>query len=288
MTNKSIIIGAGEVGKSLYEVLKAIYGKDILLRDKISTNMEEALYISKDTSFLNICYPYSNSFIEDTKNYIAQYKPSVATIIHSTVPVGTTRKCGKACVHSPIHGKHPNLAEGIKTFVKYVGGANINTVYLARYYLEKAGIATKMVSSPEVSELSKILCTTYYGWNIIFAKEVATICKEMDLPFKEVYTDWNREYNKGYTALGMGQFARPVLEAIEGPLGGHCITNNCDLLDSFVTNLIKERNKTYCEEKEISDPIAKAKQDLQKAQDKFEQAHRSLSEVEIAERANHV
>ena len=181
---KSIIIGAGEVGSSLYRVLEATYKKDILLRDKIPD-----FGIDSDISFLNICYPYSDSFIEDTKNYISQYKPIVATIIHSTVPVGTTRKCGKACVHSPIHGKHPNLADGIRTFVKYVGGANINTVYMARHYLEKAGIATKMVSSPEVSELSKILCTTYYGWNIIFAKEVAAICKEMDLPFKEVYTD---------------------------------------------------------------------------------------------------
>lgn len=232
--NKSIIIGAGEVGSSLYRVLEAIYKKDILLRDKIPD-----FGIDSDISFLNICYPYSDSFIEDTKNYISQYKPIVATIIHSTVPVGTTRKCGKACVHSPIHGKHPNLADGIRTFVKYVGGANINTVYMARHYLEKAGIATRMVANPEVSELSKILCTTYYGWNIIFAKEVATICKEMDLPFKEVYTDWNREYNKGYTALDMGQFARPVLEAVEGRIGGHCVINNAKLLDSFATKFLK-------------------------------------------------
>ena len=242
MTNKSIIIGAGEVGKSLYEVLETAYGKDLLLKDKEA--YFEADFVSS-VSFVNICYPYSDSFIEDAKNYIAQYKPSVATIIHSTIPVGTTRKCGKACVHSPIHGKHPNLANGIRTFVKYVGGENSAIVYSARHYLEKAGIATKMVSSPEVSELSKILCTTYYGWNIIFAKEVAKICKEMDLPFKEVYTDWNKEYNKGYTALGMGQFARPVLEAVEGNIKGHCVVQNCDLLDSFVTNLIKERDKTY-------------------------------------------
>lgn len=232
MKNKSIIIGAGEVGKSLYEVLEATYKENVLLRDKelVLSPLMRSPYIGERMSFLNICYPYSDSFIEDTKNYIAQYKPTQATIIHSTVPVGTTRKCGKTCVHSPIHGKHPNLADGIKTFVKYVGGENINTVYLARYYLEKAGITTKMVSSPEASELSKILCTTYYGWNIIFAKEVAAICKEMDLPFKEVYTDWNKEYNKGYTKLGMGQFVRPILEPIEGNTGGHCIASNAVIL----------------------------------------------------------
>ena len=236
--NKSIIIGAGEVGKSLYKVLESAYGKNVLLRDK------EQLYIDS-ISFLNICYPYSDSFIKDTKNYIAQYKPSIATIIHSTVPVGTTRKCGKACVHSPIHGKHPSLADGIKTFAKYVGGENPVVVYSVRYYLETAGITTKMVSSPEASELSKILCTTYYGWNIIFAKEVAAICEEMNLPFKEVYADWNKEYNKGYAKLGMEQFVRPVLEPVKGRCGGHCVVQNCDLLDSFVTNFVKERDKDY-------------------------------------------
>lgn len=241
-TNKSIIIGAGEVGKSLYKVLEVAYGKNVLLRD---IEIDASTFIANDISFLNICYPYSGDFIGDTKRYIRQYKPTDTTIIHSTVPVGTTRKCGKACVHSPIHGKHPDLADGIKTFVKYVGGEDSNAVCLARHYLGKADIVTKKVSSPEVSELSKILCTTYYGWNIIFAKEVAAICEEMGLPFKEVYTDWNKEYNKGYTALGMGQFIRPVLEAIKEPLGGHCLINNASLLDSNITKTLLEFNKNY-------------------------------------------
>ena len=241
---KSIIIGAGEVGKSLYSVLKETYKLEILLRDK-EDNIDIS-YIS-NVSFLNICYPYSDSFIENTKNYIKEYKPST-TIIHSTVPVGTTRKCGKYCVHSPIHGKHPHLADGIKTFTKYIGGENVGRIYLARHYLEKAGISTKMVSSPEVSELSKILCTTYYGWNIVFCKEVKSICDDLGLSFKEVYIDWNKEYNKGYTKLGMGHFVRPVLEPIKGVLGGHCITNNAKLLNSLPTFFIQECDKKYAYE----------------------------------------
>jgi len=240
---KSIIIGAGEVGRSLYKVLEATYKKAIVLRDKEPDKEIHCIendFHNSSVSFLHICYPYSDLFIDYTKNYIQQYKPSIATIIHSTVPVGTTRKCGEYCVHSPIHGKHPNLADGIKTFVKYVGGENNVTVYSTRYYLEMAGIPTKMVSSPEASELSKILCTTYYGWNIVFCKEVAAICKELGVSFKEVYTNWNKEYNKGYTELGMSQFVRPVLEPIEGKIKGHCVVNNTKLLDSAITNLIKE------------------------------------------------
>jgi len=231
---KSLIIGAGEVGKSLYKVLEATYKENIVIRDK----QPDFGIIEDSLPFLNICYPYSDSFVEDTKAYIKQYHPTT-TIIHSTVPVGTTRKCGDACVHSPIHGKHPNLAEGIKTFTKYVGGANELAVLLAINYLEDAGIHPKRVSSPEASELSKILCTTYYGWNIVFCKEVADLCRQLNVPFEEVYTNWNKEYNKGYTELGMGQFVRPVLEPVEGKLGGHCVINNCDLLESFITHLIK-------------------------------------------------
>jgi hypothetical protein len=238
--NKSLIIGAGEVGKSLYKVLEATYKQDITIRDK----RPDYGIIEDSLPFLNICYPYSDSFIEDTKAYIKQYNPTI-TIIHSTVPVGTTRKCGDNCIHSPIHGKHPNLAMGINTFTKYVGGANKTAVSRVECYLGKAGIKTKMVSSPEASELSKILCTTYYGWNIVFCKEVADICKELNVPFEEVYTNWNKEYNKGYTELGMEQFVRPVLEPVEGKLGGHCVINNCGLLDSFVTKIIKGFDKGY-------------------------------------------
>jgi len=236
---KSLIIGSGEVGKSLYEVLERVYKKDINIRD-VETPERQL----EGVKVLNICYPYSGSFVANTEAYIEQYKPNF-TIIHSTVPVGTTRKLGKLCVHSPIHGKHPNLVGGIRTFVKYVGSEKNSIGYMARCYLEKAGITTKGVSSPEASEMSKILCTTYYGWNIVFAKEVKAICDEYGLDFKEVYTGWNNFYNQGYSELGMSQFVRPVLEPIEGAIGGHCIVNNSKLLDSFVTNLIRERDKEY-------------------------------------------
>lgn len=236
---KSLIIGAGEVGRSLYKVLKATYKKDVRIRD-----IEIPKILFNNMAVLNICYPYSKGFVKNTKKYIEEYTPNVV-IIHSTVPVGTTRECGDMCVHSPIHGKHPNLDKGILTFKKYIGGIKPKPRLLAKQYLKNAGMSVKVVKSPEVSELSKILCTTYYGWNIVFAKEVASICEELGVPFEEVYTEWNKEYNKGYTKLGMEQFVRPILEPTKGLIGGHCIVNNSKLLDSFVTNLIKERDKTY-------------------------------------------
>ena len=236
---KSLTIGAGEIGQSLHNVLSR--GHDSYTRDK---EPNKSGYRTNKLDVLNICYPYSKDFVKITKDYIKQYKPKV-TIIHSTVKPGTTKKCGDMVVHSPIHGKHPNLTDGIRTFTKYIGGDDVHAVYLADKFLTQAGITTRVVANSKTSELSKILCTSYYGWNLVFMKEVARLCKKEGVPFHEVYTDWNWFYNTGYGKLNMPQFVRPVLDPVKGKIGGHCVVNNCDLLDSFITETIKDKNKEY-------------------------------------------
>ena len=229
---KTLIIGAGEVGKSLFRVLQDHHETHI--RDITPTVLD-------NIDVLNICFPYQQGFEIAVEGYQKEYKPKI-TIIHSTVPVGTSRKLN--AIHSPIHGKHPNLSLGIKTFIKYIGAADPLEADMADEFLRKAGINTLIVSSPEASELSKILCTSYYGWNIVFNKEVKKICDTVGVPFDEVY-GWNQFYNKGYTKLGMHQFVRPMLEFQEGKIGGHCVVNNTYLLDSWITNTIKEKDESY-------------------------------------------
>ena len=229
---RTLIVGAGEVGKSLYRVLKDHH--DAHIRDVTPT-------VLSDIEVLNICFPYQHGFEIAVKQYQDEYKPKL-TIIHSTVPIGTSRKLG--AVHSPIHGKHPNLDKGIKTFIKYIGAADPLDADFADEFLRKAKINTMIVSSPEASELSKILCTSYYGWNIVFNKEVKRICDEQGVPFEEVY-GWNQFYNEGYTKLGMSHFVRPMLEYQEGKIGGHCVVPNTNLLDSWLTNIIKDKDESY-------------------------------------------
>src|SRR5216684_3573751 len=138
---KTLVIGNGEVGKSLFEVLHSAH--ETYMRDTEHFDLP-------GVEVLNICFPCreKNVFIETVKKYIEQYKPKL-TIIHSTVPVGITRLIGKKVVHSPIHGKHPNLQGGILTFVKFVGGHDVASVYLAQRFLNAAGIRTEAVSSAE-------------------------------------------------------------------------------------------------------------------------------------------
>lgn len=201
----------------------------------------------KDVDFLHICYPYTERFIEQTRSYIDIYKPEI-TVIHSTVPVGTTAKVGEDVIHSPIRGKHPNISKGIWTFHKFIGGRNRAKVIKIAHYFKKAKMKTWIFDKPETTELAKILCTSYYGWNIVFCKEAKKICDQYGLSFSEVYGVSNDTYNLGWARLGETKYIRPNLDPVPGKIGGHCIVQNCDLLDSKVTKLIKEFNEEYSRE----------------------------------------
>ena len=227
-----LIIGAGEVGRALQKILKPRH--KIIVRDKKGS-------LLGSFEVLHIAYPWTKNFQKDTKKYIAEYSPKLV-IIHSTVPVGTTRKIGEGAVHSPIFGPHPNLEKGIRTFVKYFGGKKAKE---AAVVFSKLGIQTKSFPKPETTELLKLLDTAYYAWNIIFAKEVARICKEQELDFDEVYTTPNASYNEGYKKLGKPNVIRPILQPIRGPIGGHCVIPNAEFFDDWLTRTIRKRNTTY-------------------------------------------
>lgn len=229
---KHLIIGKGEVGSSLFNILKSYY--QVFIRDKDDE-------FSDQFEVIHICYPNGKNFVKITKDYIEKYQPKIA-IIHSTIPVGTTKKISEIAVHSPIRGLHPNLEKGVKTFVKYFSGQKAKE---AAKFFSDIGIKTKIFKKSETTELLKILDTTYYGWNIVFCKEIKRICDNLNLDFGEVYTIANQDYNWGYKKLGKENVIRPVLKAAPGKIGGHCVVQNCDLLDDWLTKTIKERNKSY-------------------------------------------
>ena len=232
MAKTHIVIGAGEVGKAVFEVLK---------KHKYSVTIRDLDGRAEQKDVLHICYPFFKGFVKSVKNYIKIYQPSLV-IIHSTVPVGTTRKISPIAVHSPIRGVHPHLAKGVMTFVKYFGGSKAKE---AAKIFSTMGVKVKTFSKSETTELLKILDTTYYGWNIIFAKEVARICRERGLDFNEVYTDPNNTYNEGYKKLGKPNVVRPVLSPMPGKIGGHCIIPNLEFLNDWIGQTIKSRNKKY-------------------------------------------
>lgn len=262
---RSVVIGMGEVGKALLSVLA---DKDAECHAFDPANGDDdqrlALIATRGVDVAHVCFPWGSEFVGNVYEYHRRLDGPL-TIIHSTVPVGTTRAVHdliapdphqNGVVHSPIHGQHPHLARGIKTFLKYVGGVSESDVTHALGYFLRHGLRAYPVSSPEASELSKLLCTAQYGWQIILCKEIAAICKMHGVPFDEAYTAWNREYNRSYPELHPrathadgGQAAidvhRSVLYPTPGPIGGHCVVPNAKLLDSWLTQMIRDRNATY-------------------------------------------
>lgn len=219
----SLIIGFGEVGKALYNVLRPYYICG--WRDKNLFGGEQV--VLANTDILHICYPYTEKdFVADTMLYMTEYDPKY-TVIHSTVPVGTSNTL--KATHSPIRGKHPFLQDGIRKMVKFVGG--INADWVAKY-LMKADIRCIVIRNSDTTELGKILSTNYYAACIEFVKEAERICQSNDVPFHEAFTLFQQTYNEGWLRLGHAEFMRPVLQPLQGKLGGHCLYPNLKLLPS--------------------------------------------------------
>lgn len=217
----SLIAGfLGEIGSALQEVLSEAYPDNLA---GIDLN-KESFGLGKPIDILHICFPYSERFEEYVKSYQATFSPRI-TIVHSTVPVGTSRKVG--AIHSPIRGRHPHLKESLKIFPKFLGG---EAASLVSDYFRQAGIKVILVQKPETTEAGKIFDTEYYRATIEFMHRVMDYCEANDLNFHEVYTLFNQTYNEGYTKLGYPEYVRPVLQPIKGPIGGHCVIPNSKLI----------------------------------------------------------
>lgn len=232
---KHLIAGYGEVGKGLHEVLK--YAQ-VLIQDQDKGCDQEQTKVD----VLHVCFPYSEQFADLVKRYQEKFEPNI-TIVHSTVPVGTCDAL--EVVHSPIRGVHPNLAEGIKTFTKYFGGKGS---YEAAMLFAKMGIGVMYFDKASITEAIKLWDTTQYGWMIILEKMIYDWCKAQGFTDQEawdIYGQANNDYNKGYWILGRKDVQRPLLKHVGGPIGGHCVLPNLELLDSEICGVIKLLHKRY-------------------------------------------
>lgn len=222
------IVGHGQVGQAVAKLYsetdtsKSWFSFDkILIYDPYQGMMDDI----SNVDILNVCIPYTEDFVSIVKDLPI---PNWYTVIHSTVPVGTTEKFGHKFLHSPVRGVHPNLYEGLKTFVKFIGGDQ----QLAEAYsghLKTLGIETHICKDAKTTELSKLADTTYYGLCIAFTSDMKKLCDEYNLDFMEVMTKFNHTYNEGYEKLGKPNVTRPVLYPTD-KIGGHCIIPNAKLL----------------------------------------------------------
>ena len=233
MNGKILVVGLGEVGKPLLELIGEYFevvGVDV-----------EPVEFNDACEVMHLCYPFQiPNFVGHCVEYINKYKPKL-TVINSTVPPGTTRavyqKTGTALAYSPVRGKHARMKQELLHYVKFIGGIDLESGLRAADHFQAIGMKTKVLSSLESAELAKLTETTYFGLLIAWAQEVERYCDQLSL-----------DYDEGVSIYDEISYLPPV-RYTPGVIGGHCVMQNIkllktvfqsDILDAIVnSNMLK-------------------------------------------------
>jgi len=218
---KVLVVGLGEVGSALLEIVKGIY-------DAAGYDIKNPTELPEKVDVLHICFPYSESFIDNVVDYINKTSPTL-TLIESTVLPGTTQKIHEALphirlCHSPVRGRHATgLKWGLFNYTKFIGGVDNESNRLAQDYYKSLGFKTKLCYGPIETEFAKLFNLSYFavmlGWN----QEMQRIAKAHNVNFGDVAA-----FLEGNTVESGQRFPRPVYDG--KPISGHCIIPGVQLL----------------------------------------------------------
>lgn len=223
----TLILGNGEIGSSLFDILSAVYPNSVWAEDIIP----EKRFMDKcpdKIDILHVCLRYTETYKSTVEEYVKRYKPAIVDIC-TTSPVGTTESFGKPnFVHSTTRGLHPHLASGLKAIAKHIGGSLSHGRALAAYF-NKAGTECILHNRSRTTELLHILNNVHYGINLMFADEAAKLCREYGVDYLD-YLSYTQTNNRGYAELGHESKVRPILTPPNGKIGGHCVTMSANLI----------------------------------------------------------
>jgi len=235
--NKTVlVVGLGEVGKPILSILSQRY-------EAVGIDIKGAVDQIEHADVMHICYPFEiYDFVGETVRYIGRYKPAL-TIINSTVAVGTTRKIAAAAsadvVHSPVRGKHAHMQDEMLSYMKFIGALDSTAAHDAARHFEASGFKTRILSSPETTELGKLAETTYFGMMIAWAQEVERYCDRTGTSYDEVISLFDEI-----------KFFPPV-KYFPGIIGGHCVMRNIEILSrvdrSALLRTIQDSNEKKIE-----------------------------------------
>ena len=224
-----VIAGLGEVGKPLYQLISEHC-------DTVGIDVGTPLDGIGEVEILHICFPFQiRDFIGEVARYVELFKPELM-IINSTVAVGTTRRVaertGVPTVNSPIRGKHARMLEELSLYTKFVGASDPKAGERAVRHFESVGLKTKLLTSPEATELAKLTETTYFGLMIAWAQELERYCDRSGANYEEIISFY--EEIKFF----------PTVKYFPGVIGGHCVMPNIDLLRRFDNSAILQSIQT--------------------------------------------
>jgi UDP-N-acetyl-D-mannosaminuronate dehydrogenase len=219
--NKSetiVVAGLGEVGKPLQELVSKRYN---VVGIDVSTPIENV----KGVDVLHICFPFQiTDFVGEAARYIKLFSPKL-TVVNSTVAVGTTRaiaqRSGTPVAYSPVRGKHARMFEDLCKYTKFVGALDPAAAEHAVSHFGSLGLKTKVLSSPEATEIAKLTETTFFGLMIAWAQEVERYADQAGQDYGEIISFYEE----------IGFF--PPVKYFPGIIGGHCVMPNINLLKKF-------------------------------------------------------
>jgi UDP-N-acetyl-D-mannosaminuronate dehydrogenase len=270
---KVLVIGLGEVGLPLFELLREskhfiVYGLDI---DENKMRKIKQKSLPSKVDIIHICIPCINQdeFTNAVINYVKQFKPKLV-ILNSTIPPGTTmnihKRIGCLIAHSPIRGVHRSLEYmkwEMKRWTKYIGGVNAEAAEASRKHFEKLGLKTKILKSCVETELAKLFETTYRAWMIACFQEMHRISRHFEADFDGIINFLEDTHRI--------RLDRPLM--FPGIIGGHCLIPNAELLlsvyDSEFLRLIlksNEKRKREMEDENVRIEVEKVKKRVEALQ----------------------
>jgi UDP-N-acetyl-D-mannosaminuronate dehydrogenase len=254
---KNMIAGLGEIGMPIMNLISKTslaIGYDV--NQKLVDKIKFQKYEKNKTSFLHICIPFTEKFIEQILSLVTKFNPEII-VIHSTISPGTTSRLQSnltiPVIYSATRGIHRRMIHDLRRYTKfYAIEKNLpKAKWASSSYaklMKRCGIKTKQMSKPITLELAKIIVdTSYYGWLINYAQLSNMIAIENNVNYDEMWS-FADEIHK---YLGN----RPKM--YPGFIGGHCVIPNLNLVHYQTLNLIKKLNQTYAKKVKNSKSIAK-------------------------------
>lgn len=209
---RQLVIGLGEIGTPL----RSLIGCDGFDTNGDLSSLGRSHISGHDV--LHVCIPWSDDFVSTVSRYATQQNSDCLIVVHSTVPIGTTEKIRNA-VHSPVQGRHATMAEDLKRYEKWFGGARAN---------EAADLwpgETVCVESSRETEALKLLCLAKFGVANAMARLSEQVCIASG-----VLSDHEKLWDAMYNTHVPEALHRPTFEPDGKEIGGHCVVPGARLL----------------------------------------------------------
>lgn len=239
------VIGMGEVGSALYQVLTDHTTVNIIGDDAVPAKAKPIEDIKKPVrvGVLHICFPYTPTFINAIVQWFNVY-PCKELVIHSTVKPLATQAITNAfsttgvkvvVVYSPVRGNHTRMSDDLMRYTKFWASTEEPACYLRE--MKQCGIKVERMSNTTVLEMAKIYVdTSYYGWLILYAQHTKEVCDSLNQDWEEMwkFSDEIQQF------LGN----RPKMFPGEG-IDGHCVLPNLALINDEFLDVVFAHDQHY-------------------------------------------